>query len=182
MNEIEQIAKAARYGDSRATEALVRASYADVWRFCSLLVDRDTADDLTQETFARALRALRRYRGDASVRTWILSIARNVCADELRHRTRRRRRDHDLTAAAGVSPATAPDPETAATMSLLGELEPDRRAAFVLTQLFRLSYQETATICGCPPGTIRSRVARARAELIELLDRANGVSASETGD
>jgi RNA polymerase sigma-70 factor (ECF subfamily) len=181
MSEFEQSAFPSRHSSSTAAEALVRSCYSDVWRLCSLLVDRDTADDLTQETFARALRTLARYRGEASMRTWVLSIARNVCADELRRRTRRRRRDNDLTAAAGISPAIAPDPAGGSTLSLLRELDPDRRAAFVLTQLFRLSYQETATICDCPPGTIRSRVARARADLIELLGHERGLSAGEAG-
>ena len=178
MSEFQQIPS--RQGDTRAAEALAQSYYGDVWRVCSLLVDRDTADDLTQETFARALRALAGYRGEATTRTWVLSIARNVCADELRRRTRRRRRDNDLTAAAGISVTAVPDPETAATLSLLGELNADRRAAFVLTQLFRLSYHETATICECPPGTIRSRVARARAQLIELIEQGQVVSANET--
>jgi RNA polymerase sigma-70 factor (ECF subfamily) len=178
MSEFDQIPS--RQGHTRAAEALVRSYYGDVWRVCSLLVDRDTADDLTQETFARALCALAGYRGEATTRTWVLSIARNVCADELRRRTRQRRRDNDLTAAAGISLSAVPDPETAATLSLLGELNPDRRAAFVLTQLFRLPYHETATICKCPPGTIRSRVARARAQLIELIEQGQVVSANET--
>ncbi len=179
MSECEQVASASRPGDSTAAEALVRSCYADVWRLCSLLVDRDAADDLTQETYARALRALPHYRGEATTRTWVLSIARNVSADELRRRTRRRRRDNELTAAACIFPTTAPDPGSAAALSLLRELDPDRRAAFVLTQLFRLSYRETATICECPPGTIRSRVARARADLIELLGHGTGACADD---
>ena len=54
---------------------------------------------------------------------------------------------------------------------LLRALDPDRRAAFVLTQLFRLSYAEAAQVCDCPAGTIRSRVARARSDLIALIDQ-----------
>jgi RNA polymerase sigma-70 factor (ECF subfamily) len=63
---------------------------------------------------------------------------------------------------------------------LVGALDPDRRAAFVLTQLFRLSYEEAASVCDCPPGTIRSRVARARGELIELLDAGSDVAAGQS--
>src|SRR5262249_42191301 len=149
MSELESITHVSRNSDGSTVERFVRSCYPDVWRLCSLLVDRETADDLTQETFARALRALPRYRGEASSRAWVLSIARNGCADELRRRKRRRSRDSQLSAAAGVAPTSAPDPDTATTLSLLGELDPDRRAAFVLTQLFRLSYEETATICDC---------------------------------
>lgn len=53
---------------------------------------------------------------------------------------------------------------------LLGLLEPDRRAAFILTQIFRLSYEQAAEVCQCPPGTIRSRVARARDQLIASME------------
>lgn len=155
-------------GERGGLERLLRACYPDVWRLCAVLVDEQTADDLAQETFLRVTRALRRYRGDASPRTWILSIARNVCMDELRTRHRRRRRDRHLVVAAREH-AHAPDPagEVAAN-ELLWHLEPNRRAAFVLTQLLRLSYEQAAVVCGCPPGTIRSRVARARDDLIAL--------------
>ena len=55
---------------------------------------------------------------------------------------------------------------------LLGRLDPERREAFVLTQLLEFSYVEAAELCGCPVGTIRSRVARARAELVAHLEAA----------
>lgn len=170
MSDLTTLAHAARRGSRDALEALIRDSYADVRRLCSILVDDDTADDLAQETFARVLPALRRYRGEAAARTWILSITRRVCADELRSRTRRRRRDRHLATIAASDSRAAPQPGSSLTvLQLLAHLEPDRRAAFALTQLFRLPYQDAATICQCQPGTIRSRVARARTELIELL-------------
>jgi len=159
---------AAARGERRGLERLLQASYADVWRLCAVLVDEQAAEDLAQETFLRVTRALRRYRGDASPRTWILSIARNVCMDELRGRHRRRQRDRQLAVAAR-EPARAADPAQAVVADeLLAQLEPNRRAAFVLTQLLRLSYEEAGVVCGCPPGTIRSRVARARDDLIGL--------------
>jgi RNA polymerase sigma-70 factor (ECF subfamily) len=52
---------------------------------------------------------------------------------------------------------------------LIGRLDPDRRAAFVLTQLLHIPYDQAARVCGCPAGTIRSRVARARGDLISML-------------
>ena len=63
-----------------------------------------------------------------------------------------------------------------ATRDLLIRLEPDRRIAFVLTQLFELSYDEAAAVCDCPIGTIRSRVARARNDLIGLIEAAPAAS------
>jgi len=149
-------------------EELVAATYADVWRLCSALVDAEQADDLAQETFLRATTALQRFRGRASRRTWIFAIARHVCMDELRGRHRRRRRDARLAAVA--DPRHAADVSAdVTTRELLVQLHPDRREAFVLTQMFRLSYEDAAAVCDCPTGTIRSRVARARDDLIALM-------------
>jgi RNA polymerase sigma-70 factor (ECF subfamily) len=66
----------------------------------------------------------------------------------------------------------------AAVADLLARLEPDRREAFVLTQFLGLPYAEAAEVAGCPVGTIRSRVARARADLIDLLGGAEEARAS----
>lgn len=160
---------AARDGDDICLSAWIRRSQADVWRLCAHLIDRSAADDLTQETFVRAWRALPAFRGDASARTWLLSIARRACADALRSRTRRRR----LRARIGGATVVAPPPdhaEHASLTDLVGRLTVDRREAFVLTQIVGLSYAEAATVCACPVGTIRSRVARARADLLAALD------------
>ena len=84
----DEHAQPAARRDGRAVEQLVRATYSDVWRLCAVLVDEQVADDLAQETFLRATRSLRRFRGDSTPRTWILAIARHVCMDELRGRHR----------------------------------------------------------------------------------------------
>jgi RNA polymerase sigma-70 factor (ECF subfamily) len=63
--------------------------------------------------------------------------------------------------------------ESATVTDLLARLDTDRREAFVLTQLLGLPYAEAAEVAGCPVGTIRSRVARARADLVESLTRVN---------
>ena len=140
-----------------------------IWRLCAALVGNAAADDLAQETFLRATRALPQFRGQASGRTWILSIARRTCMDDLRVRYRRERRDRRLTREASSN--HVPDASgDLATRDLLIQLEPDRRIAFVLTQLFELSYDEAAAVCDCPIGTIRSRVARARNDLIGLIE------------
>jgi RNA polymerase sigma-70 factor (ECF subfamily) len=168
VDELTELALAARRAVPGALEEFIRGSYEPVWHLCQSLVDRQSADDLTQETFVRAVRAVRRFRGDASGRTWVLAIARHTCLDELRARTRSRRRT--AIALAGTTPAAPPDPaEEVGARDLLAQLDVDRRAAFTLTQLLGLSYAEAADVCGCPIGTIRSRVARARDELIELL-------------
>lgn len=127
------------------------------------LVDPASADDLTQEVFLRAVAAAPRFRGEASARTWLLSIARRTAADEIRRRQRRRRLPES-------PPAEVADPAgQLALTDLLTGLRAERREAFVLTQVLGLSYAEAAEACGVPVGTIRSRVSRARDELLTLL-------------
>jgi RNA polymerase sigma-70 factor (ECF subfamily) len=183
MDELERIAADAAGGDPLAAAALVRATQSDVWRLCAALGDRDSADDLTQETYLRAFGSLHRFQNRSSVRTWLLSIARRVCADAIRSRRRRGlflvRDDADLESLARREGAD-PVAEGATVTDLLTRLDRDRREAFVLTQLMGLPYAEAAEVAGCPVGTIRSRVARARADLIGFL---RGVRAEgEAGD
>ena len=169
-DELARVAAAAAGGDPLAAAALVRATQADVWRLCAHLGDRQSADDLTQETYLRAFGSLHRFAGRSTVRTWLLSIARRTCADAIRTKKRRR-----LTLVGDDELLERPDTvdriaEGAAVEDLLARLHPDRREAFVLTQLMGLPYAEAAEVAGVPVGTIRSRVARARADLVAALD------------
>jgi RNA polymerase sigma-70 factor, ECF subfamily len=172
MDELERIAAAAAGGDPLAAAALVRATQSDVWRLCAALGDRASADDLTQETYLRAFGSLHRFENRSSVRTWLLSIARRVCADNLR--TRKRRgfvlvgEDTDLADLVRDAPVDEVG-GTVAAQDVLDRLDPERREAFVLTQLMGLPYAEAAEVVGCPIGTIRSRVARARSDLVDAL-------------
>ena len=172
MDDLERTAADAAAGDPLAAARLVRATQADVWRLCSALGDRGSADDLAQETYLRAFGALHRFEGRSSVRTWLLAIARRVCADAVRTRRRTRltlvRDDADLEALA-TGGAADPVGDAGAVGDLLARLDPARREAFVLTQLLGLPYAEAAEVAGCPVGTIRSRVARARADLVAAL-------------
>jgi len=162
MTDLDQLAGAAQLGDPVALAAFVRATQADVWRFCAYLAGRDDADDLAQDAYVRALRALPAWRHDAPARVWLLAIVRRTVADHHRRNRRRRR----LTPPAPPL-ATVDRSGEHAVRALIAGLEPDRRAAFVLTQVLELRYDEAAEICGCPVGTIRSRVARARDDLIQ---------------
>lgn len=165
MDELTRLLLAAAGGDRVALASFVRRTQADVWRFLAHLVDVQSADDLTQEVYLRALGSIPRFRGDASARTWLLAVARNVAADEIRRRQRRRALPEE------PPPQPEPDPTgVVAVAALVDELAPDRREAFVLTQVLGLSYAEAADACGVPIGTIRSRVSRAREDLVALLD------------
>ncbi|EUA19460.1 putative RNA polymerase sigma-C factor [Mycobacterium xenopi 3993] len=91
---VTALALAAARGNSRALETLIKATQQDVWRFVAYLSDANSADDLTQETFLRAIGAIHRFSGRSSARTWLLSIARRVVADHVRHALSRPRRVH----------------------------------------------------------------------------------------
>jgi RNA polymerase sigma-70 factor, ECF subfamily len=170
-DEVTMLALAARHGDMAAAASFVRATQPGVWRLCVHLGSRQIADDLTQETYARAFASLHRFAGRSSARTWLLSIARRVCADSVRVAVRSRA----LQLEARLGPDHA---ETVALQQLLSALDPERREAFVLTQLVGLRYAEAAEVCGCPVGTIRSRVSRARADLV----RAFGAGSADRRD
>lgn len=182
VDQLTRLALAAAKGDHAARDTLVQNAYSDVWRLCATLVDRQNADDLAQETFVRAIRGLSRFRGDSSARTWLMAVTRHVCVDELRA-THRRRTHSELRLLGSDRAPSAPDASEATTVEdLLRRLDPDRRAAFFLTQHLEFSYAEAAAACECPIGTIRSRVARARADLLALLEEAGSGIGTPAGD
>lgn len=166
IDDWTSLALRARDGDRAATEAFIRAAQQPVVDLCRHLGDPDNAEDLAQEVFVRALRSLPQFRNDGSARAWLMRIARNTCADAVRSKTRWRKR---------LSPAELPEisvPDRTGYVDndlLLQQLSPNRREVMVLTQLAGLSYTDAADLLGVPIGTIRSRVARARADLLALL-------------
>lgn len=166
------LALSAAGGDRRALEDWVRATQADVWRFVAHLADVGAADDLTQETYLRAFGSLRRFAGRSSSRTWLLSIARRVVVDRFRSASARPKLadvDWEITAerhGARQAEGAAGFEDLVELRMLLDGLDPERREVLVLTQVLGLTYAEAAEICGCPVGTVRSRIARAREDLL----------------
>lgn len=182
------LALAASAGDREALADLIRVTQTDVWRFIALLAGRDAADDLTQETYLRMLGALASFEGRSSVLTWLLTIARRVVVDRVRYERARPRtvplNDDDMSS--GVTSGWLSSRADAVELSLLvGALTPARREAFVLTQVWGMAYHEAADVMGCPVGTVRSRVARARADLLVALAaadaHASGLADAATG-
>jgi RNA polymerase sigma-70 factor (ECF subfamily) len=177
-DEITAYALAAGQGEREALTAFIRGTQADVWRYVAYIAGREHADDLTQETYLRTMRSLPGFRGETAARTWLMSIARRTAMDHFR----RLRRSPMIAGSTEViameaQPAVRyPDPAgELALRSLIVRLEPDRRAAFVLTQLLGLRYSEAALVCAVPIGTIRSRVARAREDLAGWVAAADSV-------
>lgn len=165
MDRLTVFALRAKTGDRSALEALIRETSPEVYRLCRYLGSPSDPDDLTQETYERAIKALHRFRGTGPARSWILSIARRVAIDATRTNIRRRsllEKHHGLNRAEAHH-----DHSWLEIEQLLERLDPDRREAFVLTQLLGMSYREAAEVAGCPIGTIRSRVARARDDLLD---------------
>ena len=173
VNELDELALAARDGNRFALDSFTRKTLPAVESLCHHLGDPDTAEDLVQETYARMMRSLPNFRGDGSARSWLLRIARNTCADATRVRRRRRTRD-----SFSEVPDVADGPPSGWTevASVLQGLSEDRRQAFVLTQILDLPYQDAAEILEVPIGTVRSRVARARNDLVSAEQRAEQAS------
>jgi RNA polymerase sigma-70 factor (ECF subfamily) len=172
-DQVTALAIAAGHGDAGALEAFITATQRDVWRFTAHLADVSSADDLTQETFLRAISALPRFSGRSTARTWLLSIARRTAIDQVRRNQARPRISHgaDIEYAANRHRPVHGFEDVVEVNVLLASLAVERREALLLTQLLGLSYTEAAAVCQCPVGTIRSRIARARDELLAAAGR-----------
>ncbi|MEJ4096869.1 RNA polymerase sigma factor [Corynebacterium bovis] len=183
---VTDLALRAATADRTALNAFIQATHQDVWRLLAHLADTDRADDLTQETYLRVLGALPRFAARSTARTWILSLARRVWVDSVRHdmaRPRKSTAQWEDAAEHSPSPDTAGDQtwaELVDARALLDLLDPERREALVLTQVLGYTYAEAADIAGVRVGTIRSRVARARADMVAAQDAAR--AAGEAGD
>jgi len=174
---------ALRAGDSTAFEMLVDRYSSDIYALLYRLTDDPSdASDLTQDTFLRALRSVKGFRGDASLKTWLFRIAINESRNRFRW-WKRRRRDVtvSLDVTIGDSDQTLHDtladhsesPEDSALArerevklgEALGQLKEVYREAVVLCDIEGLSYEETATALGLNIGTVKSRISRGRDEL-----------------
>lgn len=174
---VTDLALRAAGGDRKALNDFIEATHGDVWRLLAHLADADRADDLTQETYLRALSGLPRFAARSSARTWILALARHTWVDSVRHDMARPRKSTEQWEDA-TELTTSPDTtggqtwaELVDARAMLDDLAPDRREALILTQILGHTYAEAADICGVRVGTIRSRVARARADLLEASGR-----------
>ena len=132
---------------------------------------RSSVDDALQEVYIKAFRTIGRFRGDANVGTWLYRITYNTCVDELR------RRQLVLVDDAFDLPSIEPGPaERYATASevahMLGRLSPDLRATIVLVDGYGLDYADASRLLDVAPGTVASRLHRARRHLREATEDA----------
>jgi RNA polymerase sigma factor (sigma-70 family) len=164
-------------GDSRACSELIRRHQDRVFRFILRMMDcREDALELTQETFIKALRALPFWRPDALFRTWLLSIARNTAMDSLRRRKRAKHLPIDECEDI-VDDRASPDSQLEAVEqcrlleSALRRLSDEYREILLLREVEGLSYSQIADTLGICEGTVKSRIARARAVMLQELKR-----------
>jgi RNA polymerase sigma-70 factor, ECF subfamily len=158
----------ARRGDAAAFALLLRAADESHRRLAyRLLGNPHSMDDVLQEAYLRAFRALPRFRGGAAFGTWLYRIVYNACLDELRRGRSRREVALDELAGdvSGGSVEEQLDLEAA-----LAKLPPELRAVVLLVDAEGLSYDEAAMVLDVAPGTIGSRLSRARAALRAALE------------
>jgi RNA polymerase sigma-70 factor (ECF subfamily) len=185
----DQFLEKLRRGDAMAYERLVAEHSSDVYALLFRLTsDAEEARDLTQETFLRAFQSLDRFRGDASLKTWMYRIAINQARNRWRW-WKRRRRDAtvslDATDEYGTRPLAAtlasqnsPSPEQqtlarereAQLREALGGLRRSYREAVILRDVEGFSYEEIAQTLQISIGTVKSRISRGRLELRKHLE------------
>jgi RNA polymerase sigma-70 factor, ECF subfamily len=168
-------------GDQRAFELLVLKYQRRIERLIGRMVrDADLVEDIAQETFIRAYRALAQFRGEAQFYTWLYRIAVNTAKKALvdlkrdplvsESALRGSGEDEDETSAVENELTSAETPETvlaakeiaAAVNSAMDALPEELRQAVTLREIEGLSYEEIAEVMNCPIGTVRSRIFRAR--------------------
>ncbi len=182
-------------GDQRAFGLLVMKYQRRIQRLIGRMVrDVDLVEDIAQETFVRAYRALHQFRGDAQFYTWLYRIAVNTAKKfllELKHdptvsENFRANDDDDETSWKKVEPTTDEGPESilaakeiaSVVNAAMDALPAELRQAVVLREIEGLSYDEIAVAMACPVGTVRSRIFRAREaislQVRPLLDKQTG--------
>ncbi len=172
-----------RSGDEAAFETLIDRYSGEIYALLYRLNSNDEdARDLSQETFLRAIRSIKSFRGDSALKTWLFRIAINESRNRFRWWKRRRRDatisldmtigDTDLTVSDTISDNAMNPEESALTRereaalgTVLAEIPDVYREAIVLCDIEGLSYEETATTLGVSIGTVKSRISRGREEL-----------------
>jgi RNA polymerase sigma-70 factor (ECF subfamily) len=165
------VARATR-GDRRALEVLLDRHADRIHAVCRRIVaNPEDALDATQEAMIAIARGISRFDGRAAFSTWCYRIATNAAVDELR-RTRRRPVPARPDAPEPTSGGSGPDDVVAARIDVdaaLQHVPEEFRVAVVLRDLCDLDYAEIAEVLGIPAGTVRSRISRGRAILVEQL-------------
>jgi RNA polymerase sigma-70 factor, ECF subfamily len=142
----------------------------------SLCRDEQRADDLVQEALVKGWQKRDSFEPGTNLKAWLFTILRNNYFSDLRRKSQMPvQANGDFVERLSEHPAQAGHLDLQDFVAALGKLEPTQREALILVGAEGFTYEEAAHICGCPVGTIRSRVNRARRRLVDLLQ----VSAAE---
>ncbi|WP_312166275.1 sigma-70 family RNA polymerase sigma factor [Phenylobacterium sp.] len=148
--------------------AMIPALRAFAW---SLSHNGSDADDLVQDTLIKAWSNRDKFEAGTNLRAWLFTILRNTYYTQI---IRRRREVRDETGEYANNVRTPPTQDWSVAMralqAALAQLPDEHREALILVGAAGLSYEEAAEICGCALGTIKSRVNRARARLLKIMD------------
>jgi len=170
--ELADLVALAKEGDQQAFEELVRRTYSDSYTLALRLTgDEDDARDVVQESYLRAYRGLKRFRGDAQFTTWLYRITANCAANQLRRRTRHRHEELDEDSGpvmdADHDPAVLADAADlrARVEGALALLPPRLRAVVVLRDVYDLPHEAIAAELGISESAAKVRLHRARRKL-----------------
>lgn len=163
-----------RSGDERAATELVERHSDALARFIASMGERHEIEEIVQDTFVRAFSSLESFRGDSSLRTWLLSIARNLFRDRLRSAQKKRnvvaiQEDHAVTEYDALDRTVADETERR-LLNAVDSLTPTQREVFTLRVGEGLSYKEIAGIVGSTEGAARVHYHNAMRDIKELLD------------
>ena len=183
MNNEQELIRRAQRGDGEAFRQLVEAYQTQVYRLALRMCGESAADDVTQEAFLAAWRALPDFRGDCRFSTWLYRLTTNAGIDWLRREKRHRSAD-DVTEL--ELPDDAPSPQELAERGetqeavrrALGQLSEEHRQVLLLRYMQELDYGEIADALEISEGTVKSRISRAKGRLRELLDGGGNFSAA----
>ena len=149
----------------------------------SLCRDGVRADDLVQEALMRAINNIQRFKPGTNLKAWLFTIVRNEHYSQLRRgKFEAQGMDIELLPEPSVPPDHDGKLELRDLNRALAALSPGQRTALILVSVSGFSYEEAAEICGCAVGTIKSRVARARETLLEMLEGRQPMPAARDGD
>lgn len=170
MNEAELL-EGCREGRREALDALVAVHYDRIYRLAWSIAGREAAADLAQETFLSAVKALPRFRGDAQLSTWLVSILRNQYSLFLRGQRKWRLGPLPERLMAPEPPTV--DREVREILDRVKDLPEELRTTLVLFHVDGMKYAEIARAMECPIGTVRSRLFEARERLKQLVSKAD---------
>jgi RNA polymerase sigma-70 factor (ECF subfamily) len=167
----DELAAAAAGGDTRALDTLLRRHASMIHAVCRrILTNADDALDATQNAMISIARRIELFDGRAKFSTWCYRVATNAALDEARRRGRRPAPVEVVPEPrSDVVPVDAAVADRLDADAALARLSPEHRAAVALRDLLGLDYAEIAAVLDIPPGTVRSRIARGRAALADLL-------------